>query len=43
MRELLNSADTAESVRAAIAKWNVADLEEAAAERGLCAVQVRTL
>ena len=40
--ELLNSADSAEAVRAAVAKWNAADLEDGAAERGLCAVQVRT-
>ena len=40
--DLLNSADSAEAVRAAVAKWDAADLEDAAAGRGLCAVQVRT-
>jgi crotonobetainyl-CoA:carnitine CoA-transferase CaiB-like acyl-CoA transferase len=40
--DLLNSPDSAEAVRSAVAKWNAADLEDAAAERGLCAVQVRT-
>jgi crotonobetainyl-CoA:carnitine CoA-transferase CaiB-like acyl-CoA transferase len=40
--DLLNSADSVEAVRAAIGKWTAADLEVAAAERGLCAVQVRT-
>ena len=40
--DLLNSADSAAAVRAAVAKWYAADLEDAAAERGLCAVQVRT-
>jgi crotonobetainyl-CoA:carnitine CoA-transferase CaiB-like acyl-CoA transferase len=40
--DLLNCADSAEAVRAAVAKWDAADLEDAAAERGLCAVQVRT-
>ena len=40
--DLLNCPDSAGPVRNAVANWAAADLEQAAAERGLCAVQVRT-
>ncbi|MBV8591823.1 MAG: CoA transferase, partial [Acetobacteraceae bacterium] len=40
--DLLNSPDSAKGVRTAVGRWAAADLENAAAERGLCAVEVRT-
>jgi len=39
---LLNCADSAQAINEAIAKWNAADLEEAAAEAGIVIAKVRS-
>jgi len=40
--DLLQCADSKEAVGAAMARWDAIDLENAAADKGLCAVIVRT-
>src|SRR5262245_34790415 len=40
--KLLDSADSAQAINEAIAKWNAADLEEAAAEAGIVLAKVRS-
>jgi crotonobetainyl-CoA:carnitine CoA-transferase CaiB-like acyl-CoA transferase len=39
--DLLSCANSADAVRAAVARWDAVELEEEAARRGLCAVMVR--